>query len=44
VLGIWNHPSEAGMPLPPPEDADVVAEALADCPEVFPAASKAATV
>jgi hypothetical protein len=42
VFGIWNQPSVEG--IPPPEDACVVAEALADCAEVFPAASFAATV
>ena len=42
-FGIWNQPSAEGIP-PPPEPACVVAEALADCAEVFPAASNAVTV
>jgi hypothetical protein len=41
-LGIWYQPSVEG--IPPPDDARVVAEALVDGWEVFPAASYAATV
>jgi hypothetical protein len=42
-FGIWNQPSVEGIP-PPPELACVVADAPADCAEVFPAASNAAAV
>jgi hypothetical protein len=44
VFGMSNQPSVDGICDPPSDAAEVVAEALADCAEIFPAASKAATV
>jgi hypothetical protein len=43
VFGIWNQPRVDGIwfPLPP---VNVVADALLDCPDTLPAASKAATM
>jgi hypothetical protein len=42
VLGIWYQPSAEDRP--PPDEANVVAEALDDCADVFPAASNAETL